>query len=132
MSPPFLSAAAAAVLSLGATFPAAAQQITVQQSTHAKGAGLSLKAMDGKEFRGSMTVNCDNPYVSFYKAGAPTAITVSDGIAKAKTVESAGPTVEADVLSAIPEGLDPAKLCVAGRPDASAARAAFLARLTKD
>lgn len=133
MSRPFLSTAAAATLSLAAAFPATAQQITVKAETQSGGAGIALKAMAGSKHVGNMIVNCDRTpgFASFYKTGTPTAIKIQDGDAREMTLASDSPIFESKPIP-MPSDLDPAKLCVAGRPDVPAAKAALLARIAKD
>ncbi len=131
MARPFLSAAAASILSISAAFPAAAQQMTIKVEQQSEGAGIALRATTGKTFIGNMTVNCDTPFVSFYKSGTPTSIKIADGIAREVAVLSDGPAMEANPI-AMPSDLDPAKLCVAGRPDIPAAKAVFIDRLAKN
>ncbi len=131
MSRPFLSTATATILSIGAAFPAAAQQMTVKVEPQSEGAGISLRAMNGKSFHGNMVVNCDTTFVSFYKSGAPTSIKIADGQAREVAVLSDSPVLESRPIP-MPADLAPAKLCVAGRPDVPAAKAAFIDRLTKN
>ena len=131
MSRMFLSTAAA--LAIGAAFPAAAQQITVKTEPQAGGAGVALKAMSGNKQVGNMVVNCNTTpgFASFYKTGNPTAIKIQDGEAREMSLVSDSPVFESKPIP-MPPDLDPAKLCVAGKPDVAAAKAAFLSHLTKN
>lgn len=133
MSRSLSQTARAGVLALAAAFPAAAQQLTVKTEPQAGGAGVALKAMSGNKQVGNMVVNCDTPpgFASFYKTGNPTAIKIQGGEAREMTLASDSPIFESKPIP-MPSDLDPAKLCVAGRPDVSAARTTLLARLAKD
>lgn len=118
------------LLTAAATFPAAAQQVTIKSETHSSGTGLSLRAESGKQLRGTMNINCESAFVSFYRAGAPTATKVQGDKAHEVTLESSGPTVEQTPIP-LPVDLNPANLCMAGRPDAAKARQVFTDRLAK-
>lgn len=133
MSRSLSQTALAGVLALAAAFPAAAQQLTVKTEPQAGGAGVALKAMQSKTQVGNMVVNCDTTpgFASFYKTGNPTAIKIQGGEAREMTIASDSPVFESKPIP-MPPDLDPAKLCVAGRPDVPAAKAALLARLAKD
>lgn len=89
-----------------------------------------MRAEAGKQLRGTMNVNCDSAFVSFYRAGSPTAIKVQGDKAHEVTLDSSGPVVEQTPIP-LPTDLNPANLCVAGRPDAAKARQVFTDRLTK-
>lgn len=121
---------AALLLTAAAAFPAAAQQLTIKAEPQSGGSALFLRAEAGKQLRGTMNVNCDSAFVSFYRAGSPTAIKVQDDKAHEVTLESASPIVEQTPIP-MPADLNPANLCQAGRPDAAKARQVFTERLTK-
>ncbi len=120
----------ALVLTVAAAFPVAAQQMTIKSESQGGGAGLSLRAETGKQLSGTMSVNCDSAFVSFYRAGSPTAIKVQGDKAHEVTLESAGPIVEQTPIQ-MPADLNPTNLCQAGRPDIAKARQVFTDRLTK-
>lgn len=121
---------AAVLLTAATAFPVAAQQVTIKAETQGGGAGLSLRAEAGKQLRGTMTIGCDSAFVSFYRPGAPTAIKVQGDKAYEVTLESSGPAVEQAPIP-MPADLNPANLCMAGRPDAAKARQVFADRLAK-
>lgn len=121
---------AALLLTAAAAFPAAAQQVTIKAETQGGGAGLALRAEAGKQLRGTMNVNCDSAFVSFYRAGSPTAIKVQGDKAHEVTLDNASPIVEQTPIP-MPADLNPANLCVAGRPDATKARQVFTERLAR-
>lgn len=121
---------AALLLTAAAAFPAAAQQLTIKPEIRNNGTILFQRAEVGKELLGTMNVNCDSAHVAFYRAGSPTAIKVSGDKAHQVALGTAGPAIEETAIP-MPADLNPANLCVAGRPDAAKARQVFMSRLAK-